>query len=221
MVNCFLVREEDGLTLVDTNIPGHARSILQAAELVGAPVLRILLTHAHFDHVGSVDALSALLPKAELMAGAREARLLAGDSSLDPGEHGKKLLGFKRVRARPVRLLYDGDQIGSLRVVETPGHTPGHISLIDCRDNSLVAGDAYVTQTGVVAAGTFHIFFPPPALFSWNGELSSRSAAKLWHFRPTRLAVGHGPTIVEPYEQMKRAVEEAYRQHPAAKTDKP
>ena len=51
-VNAFLVREEDGLTLVDTMTRGSAGALLSAASAAGAPIRRILLTHGHGDHVG-------------------------------------------------------------------------------------------------------------------------------------------------------------------------
>src|SRR5207237_1662572 len=82
-INCFLVREDDGFTLVDTNIPGRAQQIIAAARTLNLPIRRILLTHAHQDHVGSLDALASQLPEAEVLIGSREARLLAGDLSLD------------------------------------------------------------------------------------------------------------------------------------------
>ena len=212
--NCFLVRENDGLTLVDTNFPGSENAILQAARSLGDPITRIALTHAHFDHVGSLDALTRALPQAKLIAGTREARMLHGDFSLDPGESGKPLLGFRHVRSQAHTLVNDGDEVGSLRVVACPGHTPGHIAFLDCRDNSLLAGDAFMTQKGVMAAGTFALLFPLPAIFSWNNTLSARSAAKLAALEPSRLAVGHGKTLESPSAQMERAVEIALRQHP-------
>ena len=83
-INCFLVREDDGLTLVDTGMAGSAEGILKAAGDVGAPVRRIVLTHTHNDHVGSLDTLRSQLPDVEVLIGAQEARLMAGDMSLDP-----------------------------------------------------------------------------------------------------------------------------------------
>ena len=78
-VNAYLVREDDGLTLVDTMLSGSAAGILAAAERAGAPIARIVLTHAHGDHAGSLDALADRLPGIEIALSAREARLMAGD----------------------------------------------------------------------------------------------------------------------------------------------
>ena len=214
MFNCFLVREGDGLSLVDTNLPGSARAILRVADELHSKIGKIVLTHAHFDHTGSVDDLMSALPEAQLLIGAREQRLLAGDMSLEPGESGKRLLGFPKVRATPGRLLFEGDRIGSLQAINCPGHTPGHMAFLDVRDNSLIAGDSFVNQTGLVAAGVFSIFFPPPAWFSWNGALAAESADKLRTLNPNLLSMGHGKSLVSPRREMDRAVAIAFQQHP-------
>jgi glyoxylase-like metal-dependent hydrolase (beta-lactamase superfamily II) len=217
MINCFLVREVDGFTLVDTGLRGSSGAILHAAADLGASIRRIVVTHAHIDHIGSLDSLMAALPSAELTIGRREARLLAKDLTLDAGENGKKLFGFIGAKARPSRLLEEGDRIGSLKAVASPGHTPGHMAYLDVRDNALIAGDAFTTQTSVVVAGVFKPLFPFPALFSWNAVVSGKSAAKLRGLNPSILAVGHGPTIAAPAREMDLALEEAFRQHPEAK----
>src|SRR5579859_4791557 len=217
MINCFLVREADGFTLVDAGLLGSAGAILLAAARMGAPIRRIVLTHAHIVHIGSLDSLMTGLSSVELAAGQREARLLAKDLSLDAGENGKALLGFTGAKSRPSRLLVEGERVGSLRAVASPGHTPGHLAFLDVRDNALIAGDAFTTQTGVVVAGVFKALFPFPALFSWNAVLSAKSAAKLRGINPSILSVGHGPSIPSPARQMDLALEEAFRQHPEAR----
>jgi glyoxylase-like metal-dependent hydrolase (beta-lactamase superfamily II) len=210
--NCFLVREDDGFSLVDTNLPGSASMILAASERLGGPIRRILLTHAHFDHVGSLDALWDKLPGIEVSIGAREARLLAGDHSLGANELRRKLLGFPTIRARPSRTLQDGDLIGSLQAVSSPGHTPGHMAFLDTRDRALLAGDAFVNQMGLIAAGVFKPYFPLAAWFTWDRVAAAKSARKLRDLKPTRLAMGHGKSIPSPSKQMDSAVELALRQ---------
>src|SRR3954470_15464292 len=85
-VNAYLVAEEDGLTLIDTMIGGSQKAILAAAAELGQPIVRIALTHAHGDHIGSLDALAAELPDAEIVISAREAKLLNKDKTPEPGE---------------------------------------------------------------------------------------------------------------------------------------
>ena len=212
MVNCFLVREDDGLTLIDTSLAGSASGIRKAARTLGAPIRRIVLTHAHIDHVGSTDALIRELPDIEFVVGQRESRLLRRDFSLDAGETGKKLFGYPGVKSRPTLSLNDGDRVGSLQAIFSPGHTPGHMAYLDVRDGSLIAGDAFASQMGVIAAGVFKFYFPFPALFSWNRDYAAESAKKLRNFKPACLAVGHGKTIESPLAAMDRAIELAFRQ---------
>jgi hypothetical protein len=86
------------------------------------------------------------------------------------------------------------------------------MAFLDVRDGSLIAGDAFTTQTGLVAAGVFKLLFPFPALFSWNRECAAESARKLRDLKPARLAVGHGNTIESPLAAMDKAIELAFYQ---------
>ncbi|MEW5960416.1 MAG: MBL fold metallo-hydrolase [Chloroflexota bacterium] len=210
MVNCFLVREEDGFTLVDTNLPGSAKGILQTARQYGASITRIVLTHAHGDHVASLDALRAELPQAEIALSRREARFLAGDMSLDPVEPQARLRGgYLTCQTRPTRQLEAGDRIGSLEVVASPGHTPGHAAFLDVRDRTLIAGDSFVVLGGVAVTGVVHWLFPLPHLATWHPPTARQSARAMRGLNPSRLAVGHGKTLENPLEAMDRAIREA------------
>ena len=143
-VRPFFVRvvvEDDGLTLMDTGLGGTRRLILARAATLGMPIVRIAITHAHRDHCGSLDALAAALPGVQVIASEREAPLLAGDG--EPRDHASAgpLPGDSRaVGIRPSRLVADGDAIGSLRVLATPGHTPGHLAFLDTRDAPCTPG---------------------------------------------------------------------------------
>ena len=85
-INCYLVREDDGFTLVDTCYPGAASFILHFAAELKTPVNRVILTHAHPDHVGSLDALRQKLPGVQVIMSHREKRIYEGDFSLDAQE---------------------------------------------------------------------------------------------------------------------------------------
>ncbi len=212
VMNCYFVREDDGLTLIDTVIEGRAPHIMQAAQSLGQPIKRIVLTHDHVDHVGSLDALHEALPDAEVMISARDARFLSGDMSMDDDEPKDKLRGgYVLCKTRPARLLHEGDRIGSLEVIATPGHTPGHAAFIDVRDRTLIAGDAFQTQGGVAVSGTFVPLFPLPALATWHKPLALASGRKLRALEPSRLAVGHGPVLEQPLAAMDRAIEKMAR----------
>lgn len=212
MINCFLVKEDDGFTLVDTGLAGSSAGIIDSALRLGASIRRVILTHAHLDHIGSLDSLAQRFPGLSIAIGQREARLLRRDFALDAGESGKWLIGFPGAKAAPTLLLQEGDYVGSLQAVCSPGHTPGHMSYLDVRDGTLLAGDSFTTQTGIVAAGVFKFYFPFPAWFSWNKMLAAESAKKLRDLKPARLAVGHGRTVDSPVSAMDKAVDLAFRQ---------
>jgi len=206
-VNCYLVREEDGFTLIDTGMSGEAQSIIQAAQKLGLPIVRILLTHAHVDHVGSLDALHAALPQTQVAISERDARFLTGDQSLDPSEPQVPLRGgYPVCRTEPTLLLHEGDRIGSLEVLATPGHTPGQLAFLDTRNRAVIAGDAFQTLGGVAVAGTLKLLFPLPALATWHKGLALESARKVLALHPSVLAVGHGRMLEAPQAAMERAI---------------
>lgn len=206
-INAYLVREIDGLTLIDTTIGGSATSILAAAGELDAAIVRIALTHAHGDHIGSLDALRDVLSGADVLIGGREARLLDKDKSLDPGEPQSKVKGsLPGARTKPTRTLAPGDRVGSLEVHAAPGHTPGHIAFFDARDGTLIAGDAFQTLGGIAVSGVIRPLFPLPALATWDKATAAQTGARLAALSPSRLATGHGKVLEQPGTAMAAAV---------------
>ena len=210
MVNAYLVREDDGLTLIDALLPRSAKPVLAAAQKAGAQIVRIALTHAHGDHIGSLDELAGKLGEVEVLIGAREARLLSKDKSLDPGEPHDKLRGsYPGAQTRPTRMLSAGDRVGSLEVVAAPGHTPGQVAFLDTRDRTLYCGDTYSTLGGVATSAKPNPRFPLPGIGTWHRPTALASARELRALDPARLAPGHGKVVEAPGAAMDAAIAKA------------
>lgn len=142
----------------------------------------------------------------------REAAFLAGDFSHPAGEPRGRLWPrlFECTDRAPDRLLCPGDRIGSLEVVDAVGHTPGQIALLDTRDRSLIAGDAFSTVAGVATTTQARLMSPFPALLgTWHAETALKTARRLIELRPSCLATGHGPAVADPSEPMKAALTRA------------
>jgi glyoxylase-like metal-dependent hydrolase (beta-lactamase superfamily II) len=207
-VNAYLVREDDGFTLLDTTTKGGAKALMAGAKAAGAPIKRIALTHGHGDHAGSLDALLAALgPDVTVLIPEVDAQILAGEYKSE-----RKLPGmWIDVMTAPQVRLAPGDRIGSLEAVASPGHTPGHMAFRDTRDGTLIAGDAFTSYGGVAVPTHMHIRFPLAVPATWNKAMAVESARALCELEPTTLAVGHGPAIRNPIAEMERAVDRAAR----------
>jgi glyoxylase-like metal-dependent hydrolase (beta-lactamase superfamily II) len=211
-VNAYLVREDDGLTLIDTLIPRSAKAIRRAAQDAHAPIARIVLTHAHGDHVGSLDELVAELAGVEVSISSRDARLLRRETSLDADEPQAKIRGsLPGAKTEPSRTLAPGDRVGSLEVIAASGHTPGHIALLDTRDRTLFCGDAYSTLGGVETAARINPRFPFLGMATWHRPTAVASARALRALEPASLAPGHGRVRTEPGAAMDAAIARASR----------
>ncbi len=207
-VNCYLVEEEEGLTLIDAALPYSMKGIFMAAERIGKSINKIVLTHAHEDHVGALDKIKDVLPEVPVYISVRDNRIMHGDTSLDEHEHNTPIKGGvpKKLKTRANVLLKEGELVGSLAAIETPGHTPGSMSFLDTRTQVLIVGDAFQTRGGIAVAGDVKPWFPFPAFGTWSKQTAVISAKKLVSYQPSLLAVGHGELLENPNVAMEQAI---------------
>jgi glyoxylase-like metal-dependent hydrolase (beta-lactamase superfamily II) len=205
-VNAYLVREDDGFTLVDTTMGDAADHILAAASQAGEPIRRIALTHGHGDHVGSLDALKQRLgDSVEVLMPELDARIHAGEKVVE----GKLPGSWPKIRTVPDVRLSAGDRVGSLEVVASPGHSPGHVSFLDTRQRTLIAGDVFTTYGRAEVSNHFYWRFPFAAMATWDKEKDVEAARTLRALDPALLVVGHGPALRNPGPAMDEAIARA------------
>jgi len=214
MVNVYFVGPpkagDRGWVLVDTGMPTSEHAIVREAERrfgLSRPAA-IILTHGHFDHVGSAKALADRWD-APVYAHRLEMPYLTGRSGYPPqdptvGGGAIAMLGSRLFPRGPFDLEHriqvmpeDGSVPGltGWRWIHTPGHTPGHISLFRDTDRVLIAGDAFVTlrQESLLAVLTRRQeVWRPPAYFTPDWEAARTSVLALAHLDPEVAATGHG-----------------------------
>lgn len=168
-VRCFLVPHADAIALVDTGLPGSAAEIGVALAAIGASwadVSDILLSHHHPDHVGGLPEVTALAPQAAIW----------GNAPLS------------------ARALAEGDTVGDLRVIATPGHTAGHVSFLHS-DGTLLVGDLLGTRDGHLERA--------PAAFTADVSQAEQSIEKIARIDASRVLFAHGPEIAEPRQRLR------------------
>ena len=207
LVNSFLLADEDGsLTLVDTGFRRADRAIVAALAGLGrAPqdVQRIVLTHAHNDHAGGLAATKEKTG-ADVLAHDRDACYVRNGTT--PQLDRSRVLGrlLNRVRgsfakADVARSFQDGELLpiaGGLRVVHTPGHTPGHVSLLHEGSGVLITGDAIFNVRGLRYS---------PATFCTDIRLSRDTADRLADLEYDVAAFTHGDHIARGGREAVRA----------------
>lgn len=167
-VAAYVVMRDGQAAVVDTGVEGSEGDILTvlaAGGLGWQAVSDIVVTHNHGDHAGSLPAVSDL----------------AADAAIHAGEG-----DIPSMRAsRPITAVGDGDVVFGLQVVTTPGHTPGHISLVDPVARFMLTGDALVGDGSGGLAG-------PPPEFTAHMPRAIESVAKLAAFDVEQVLVCHG-----------------------------
>lgn len=199
--NVYLIEEPDGLTLIDAGLPGASKRILAAIQAIGRSprdVRHILITHQHLDHVGSLYQM-AQATGAETWAHPIDTPAIEGRG---PRELASGLAGMAmrlailpRTLPQPIAHQVSGGATipvlldeGGLRVVETFGHTMGHISFYLPGRKLLLAGDAVSSVRGRLV--------PPPAMFNKDTAMAIESMRELAKLDIEACLTGHGAPVL-------------------------
>ena len=190
-INAYLI----GDVLIDSGTKGSAKKILAA--LQGRPVSALALTHAHVDHAGGAKQVTAALA-IPYWVGAKDAEAARTGAAVvaKPWMEGplkKYTADFPGV---PVtRELVEGDQVADFVVLDTPGHSPGHISFWRESDRVLVCGDVFNAMNLLTTKVGLH---QPPSLFTPDPERNRASMRRVAELEPSVMCVGHGPPWRDP-----------------------
>jgi glyoxylase-like metal-dependent hydrolase (beta-lactamase superfamily II) len=212
IVNLFAITDQPGWVLVDTGLRGFSSQIRSWAQehVSAAPPLAIVLTHGHFDHVGSLGGLLEHWD-VPVYAHSKELPFITGERAYpppDPSVGGGLMARMSALyprkpidlgsRARPLPANGDIPGLPSWRWIATPGHSAGHVSLFRERDRTLVVGDAFCTtkqESFLAVAMQRPELHGPPAYFTTDWQAARESVELLAMLHPTVVAPGHGPSM--------------------------
>lgn len=211
-VNFYTLSNPDDNTwvLVDAGLKTSAYKIKKMASAIfgeDAKPSCIILTHAHFDHVGALEQLEQEW-NVPVYAHYLELPYLTGKSSYPPPDPtvGGGIMPLMSVvfPTGPINLwsrisvLSEDGSVPGLpewKFLHTPGHAPGHISLYRESDGVLIAGDAFVTtnqQSALSIMFQTKKLTGPPKYFTYDWQLARQSVKELMKLEPETVATGHG-----------------------------
>ena len=216
-VHCYLFEWKEGLTLIDTGFPGDIHTILDALVANGRAlhsVRRIIITHGDVDHMGAAAKLKRATGavvgchSVEKVLLERPSKRVPAALWMRPIWAAMRLLpNYSALPVTPDELYVDGQTLPEgLIVVHTPGHSPGHISLLHRQRRLLIVGDALNNRGG-------RLQLPPP-LFTPDMANAQRSIWKLvkkYGDDFDAAVFGHGEPIVQnTSHRMKELVSQIF-----------
>ena len=185
----------DGV-LIDSGTRGVARTVLR--QLAGERVEAVALTHVHPDHQGACSLICTTLG-VPLWCGALDADAMESGGH-NYGRSGAVQRVLVRVWAGPghpvARRLREGDAVGSFTVLETPGRTPGHVSLWRQSDRTLIVGETLNNLKNILPMGNFA---PSEPLWFLTADprRNRASARRLAALEPALVCFSHGPPLAD------------------------
>lgn len=170
-VSAYILARDGRALIVDTGVAGSEGDIEAGLRAIGydwSAVDHLILTHLHADHIGSAETVMQRATRAAAYAGVADLAAIRSP--------------------RPVTPVGDGDEVFGLEIIETPGHTPGHISVLDPGNAVLVAGDAMNGAEGGVSGAN--------PRFTADMALANASIVKLAALQVETVYFGHGEPVL-------------------------
>ena len=204
MANPYILADADGLTIIDTGLPRSERKIIAYIASLGKSardVKRIILTHSDLDHVGSLAALQKSTGARTYASRIEAGAIAAGKPSrqINPAGFSVRRLIFSLVRpfmkvtpCQVDEIVTDGQilpALGGLRVVETAGHTPGHISLFAPAAGVLFCGDSMVTDENGIHGSRSGL--------TWDDAKAREAERRQAALGAKIVCSGHGPVVMD------------------------
>jgi glyoxylase-like metal-dependent hydrolase (beta-lactamase superfamily II) len=191
-INAYLV----GDVLIDAGTRLHGAKVVSA--VAGRGVAAHALTHVHIDHAGGSKHVKETLG-VPVWVGADDSEALRTGKALPaPNVPGGSLIASASgaPKVEPDRELREGDEIGpGFMVLETPGHSPGHLSYWREADGTLICGDVFFNMHILTTKYGLH---QPPRPFTYDPPLNRRSERRLAELEPKLVLFGHGPPLRDP-----------------------
>jgi glyoxylase-like metal-dependent hydrolase (beta-lactamase superfamily II) len=213
LVNSFALAQDDGsVTLVDCGLGRAPARIVAGLKAIGrhpADVTRIVLTHAHPDHAGGAAEMSRRSGAPVLVHGGDHGWATTGrvtgqsDTSTVLGKVVARLGAGRFEPFQPGPALTDGDVLpvsGGLRVVHTPGHTPGHVSLLVEASGTLITGDA-LFNLGLLGGARVS-----PSFLCSDFAMTKQTAHRLGELDYSVAAFTHGPEVADDARRAVRRI---------------
>ena len=210
VANPYLIIDSDGLTLIDAGLPGSHKKILGYITGLGrspSDLKRIIITHADMDHVGGLSAIKRS-SGARVYASAIESDAMSkgGPSrKIKPQKTFRRLLmglAGRLIKSSPVtadEIISEGQVLpvlGGLRVIETAGHTPGHISLFSPSTGILFSGDSIISRQEGLVRSLPHL--------TWDEARADESARKQSSLGARIVCPGHGAVVSDAVDKFPK-----------------
>ncbi len=163
------------------------------------------LTHAHADHQGSSKIICESFQIPLWCSKPEKPQAESGNATKEYPFQGHLITKFQKKYwagegYKVSRVIKEGDEVSDFKVIETPGHSSGHISFFREKDGVLIVGDAMVNMNLLTTSVGLH---QPPGLFTLNKQENIRSIFKLAALKPAILCFGHGPVLFNKGELEK------------------